>query len=111
MARTPKNASIQEIATASLTTLNYEVPVSTASTAFLVLTNLTVSILDITVYINDGATDFLLVQEKIAGGIGKTWTVKELSTQKLNATFTIKVQATTATAFNAALSVSEISNS
>ena len=110
MARTPLNADIQQIATTTLTTLDYVVPVDTVSTAFLVLTNVTAAILDITIYINDGTTDFILVQDKIAGGIGKTWIVKELSTQKLNAGFTIKVQATTATAFNAALSVSEISN-
>lgn len=110
MARTPLNASIEQIATTDLTTLDYLVPASTVSTAFLVLTNLTTNILDIAVFINDGTTDFILVQDKIAGGIGKTWIIKELATQKLNAGFTVKVQATTTTAFNAALSVSEVIN-
>lgn len=108
MARTPLNASIEQIATTSLTTLDYTVPASTVSTAFLVLTNLTANILDITIYINDGTTDFLLVQDKIPGGIGKDWIIKELPTQKLNAGFTIKVQSTTSDAFNAFLSVSEV---
>ena len=110
MSRTPLNASIEQIATTDLTTLDYVVPTGAVSTPFLVLTNLTTSILDVTIYTNNGTTDFILVQDKIAGGIGKTWIIKELSTQKLNAGFTIKVQATTATAFNASLSVSEISN-
>jgi hypothetical protein len=110
MARTPLNASIEQIATTNLTTLSYTVPASTVSTPFLVLTNLTTNILDVSVYIDDGATNFLLVKGKIAGGIGKDWIVKELSTQKLNAGFAIKVQATTTDAFNAFLSVSEISN-
>tara|TARA_R110002012_G_scaffold294794_1_gene491091 strand:- start:133 stop:468 length:336 start_codon:yes stop_codon:yes gene_type:complete len=110
MARTPLNASIEQIATTSLTTLDYTVPASTVSTAFLVLTNASTSILDLSVYVNDGTTNFLLVRDKIAAGIGKDWIVKELPTQKLNAGFTIKVQSTTTDAFNAFLSVSEISD-
>ena len=110
MARTPLSASIEIISSTSLITLDYEVPLSTVTTPFLVLTNLTENIIDISIYINNGGNDFLLVRDKIAGGIGKDWIVKELPTQKLNAGFTIKVQATTTDSFNAFLSVSEISN-
>jgi hypothetical protein len=110
MTRAPKSASVERIATTNLTTLDYLVPVNAVSTPFLGLTNLTANVLDISVYINDGSADFLLIQGKVAGGIGKEWFVKELSTQKLNAGFTVKVQSTTADAFNAFLSVSEISN-
>lgn len=110
MSRTPLSASIEQIATTDLTTLDYIVPLSTVSTPFLVITNTTVNALDISIYINNGTEDFLIVQNKIPGGIGKDWIVKELSTQKLNTGFTIKVQSTTINAFNAFLSVSEISN-
>ncbi len=110
MSRTPKSASIQEIATLDLVTLDYVVPSSTVATAFLVITNLSAIIIDISVYINDGSSDFLISQNKIPSGIGKTWIVKELTTQKLNNSFTVKVQSTTADSFNAFLSVSEISN-
>ena len=110
MSRTPLNASIERIETDSRITLDYLVPANTVSTASLVLTNTTENILDISVYINDGSTDFILVKNKIAGGIGKEWIIKELPTQKLNTGFAVKVQATTADAFNAFLSVSEISN-
>ena len=110
MSRTPLNASIQKIATTTLTLLDYIVPPSTVSTAFLVLTNTSENILDIEVYINDGVTDFLIVRNKIPSGIGKDWIVKEISTQKLNAGFTIKVKSDSLNAFNAFLSVSEISN-
>ena len=110
MARTPLNASIKQIATTTLTDLDYLVPASTVSTAFLVLTNNSTAILDISVYINDGSTNYLLVKDKIPAGLGRDWIVRELSTQKLNAGFSIKVQATTSSVFNAFLSVSEISN-
>ncbi len=110
MARTPKNASIEKIETAELITLDYLVPPSTVTTAFLVLSNLTANILDISVYINDSVSDFLLMSDKIPGGMGKTLHIKELSLEKLNAGFTIKVQSTTNDAFNAFLSVSEISD-
>ena len=108
MARTAENATIELIASTTLTTLDYAVPASTVATAFLVLTNLTTNILDVSVYINNTATDFLLAREKIPAGIGKTWIVSELATQKLNAGFSIKVQCTTTDSFNASMSVSEI---
>ncbi len=109
MARTPLNAFAGQISTTDLISL-YTVPDERVATGFLVLTNTTAVVLDISVYINNGASDFLLVRDKIPAGTGKDWIVKELPTQKLNVGFTIKVQATTSDAFNAFLSVSEISN-
>lgn len=108
MARKPLNASIERIETTDLTEL-YVTPTEAVSTASLVLTNLTINIISVAIYINNGNSDFLLVKEKIAGGVGKDWIVKELPTQKLNAGFSVKVQAEASDAFNAFLSVSEIS--
>lgn len=111
MARTPKNLSIEQVATTDLTTLDYVVPVSTVTTATLVLTNTTASIIDVTIFINDTVTDFVFDNVKIPAGIGKRKRIIALPDEKLNAGFLIKVQATTTGAFNAFLSGSEISDS
>ncbi|MGB0943139.1 MAG: hypothetical protein ACPGUE_12085 [Marinomonas sp.] len=109
MARTLKNADIQVISSTDLTELNYAVPSRSVATASLVITNLTINPLDIDVYINNGTNDYLLATNKIAGGDGKSWFVKELNLQKLNAGYKVKIQSSTTDSFNAFLSVSEIS--
>lgn len=111
MARAPKSATIEQITTTDLYELDYEVPALTISSPYLVLTNASNNVIDVSIYINNTVNDFLIAREKIPGGIGKERYVKELSTQKLNAGFKIKLQCTTADTFNAFLSVSEISNS
>ena len=111
MSRAPLSATIQEVATTVITTLGYIVPANTVASPSMDITNLTTSINTISVYINNGNTDFLLVTKTIPAGIGKTWRVLELHDQKLNAGYAIKVQATTVNAFNVFLSVSEISDS
>lgn len=108
MARTPKSLAIQTIASSALTALDYVVPTSTTTSASLVLTNGTANTLDISVYINNGADDFLLVNRKIPAGIGKDWRVIEVTDLKLSAGFSVKVQATTSDSFNAFLSGSEV---
>ena len=110
MARTPKSAAIERIETTDLYTLDYTISPNVVSTPFLVLTNLTDNILDISIYMNDSEQDFLIVKKKIPAGSGKAWFVKELSLEKLNAGYKIKVQSTTANPFNSFLSVSEISD-
>lgn len=110
MARTPKSAAIERIETTDLYTLDYTINPNVVSTPFLVLTNLTDNILDISVYINDSEQDFLIVKNKIPQGVGKTWFVKELSLEKLNAGHKIKIQSTTDDPFNSFLSVSEVSD-
>jgi hypothetical protein len=106
--RTPKNADMQTIATTNLVALNYTVPVNTVSTAKLVLTNLASTTNAIEVYINDGLSDFLLAKNTLSAGNGKTWRVLELSDEKLNAGFSVKVKAAGASGYNAFLSVSEV---
>lgn len=110
MARTPKSAAIERIETTDLFTLDYTINPNVVSTPFLVLTNLSNNILDISVYINDSEQDFLIVRNKIPAGSGKTWFVKELSLEKLNAGYKVKVQSATANPFNSFLSVSEVSD-
>lgn len=109
--RAPSNFTIEQIATTDLVELNYTVPASTVTSATLVLTNTTNSILAIDVYINNTVADFLFCRVDIPAGVGKKSRVMALYDEKLNTGFTIKLQATTASAFNAFLSGSEVSDS
>lgn len=111
MARSPKSLSIENIATTNLVTLDYVVPVNLVTVATLVITNASLNILTIDVFINDGTTDFIFCNVKIPGGIGKKKRIIALSDENLNGGFQIKVQATTNDPFNVFLSGSEISDS
>jgi len=111
MARTPKNLSIEKIESTGLITLDYIVPDKTVTTATLVLTNTTTLIIEVDIFINNTFSDFILDNVKIPAGAGKRKRIITLSDEKLNAGFLIKVQATTADAFNVFLSGSEISDS
>lgn len=108
MARSPLNLDARQIATTTLTTL-YTVPAgAVASGLSLVVTNAAASANEISVYHNDGTTDFLIRTRTIPGGAGKTWIVAEVAGLKLNAGDLIKVQSGSATAYNTNLSGSEI---
>ena len=80
MSRSPKSAAIEKIETTDLFALGYVVPEDTVSTAFMVLTNTTDNILDVSVYINDGVEDFLLVRDKIPGQPGLFFAVHSIAT-------------------------------
>lgn len=108
MARTPKNFSIEQVATTDLTTLGYIVPKDTVSSATLVLTNTTSSIIEVSIFINDTVSDFIFDNVKIPAGVGKRKRIISLPDEKLNSGFLIKVQATTSSAFNVFLSGSEL---
>lgn len=108
MARIPKSLAIQVISSTSLITLNYVVPPGNVTSATLVLTNTTSSIIDVTIFINNTVSDFIIDRVKIPGGSGKRKRITTLSDEKLNAGFLIKVQSTTTDAFNAFLSGSEV---
>lgn len=110
MARLPVAVPPLAIATTDLTSLGYTVPANTVSTAFLVLTNASTSILDIDVFINDGTTDFIFCNVKVPAGVGKKKRVIALPDEKLGTGFSIKIQADSVSPFNAFLSISEISN-
>lgn len=111
MARKPKSVEIKQITTTSLTTFDYDVPANTVASPSLVITNAASTINTIKIFINDGEDDFLLVEKTIPAGIGKTWRVLEMSDQKLNTGYKIKIQPSSVTAINYFLSVSEISES
>lgn len=108
MARIPKSLAIQAISSTSLITLNYVVPVDNVTSATLVLTNATSSIIDVTIFINNTVSDFIIDRVKIPSGLGKRKRIVTISDEKLNAGFQIKVQATTTDTFNAFLSGSEV---
>lgn len=110
MARTPVAVTPKTIASTSITNLGYTVPTSVISTAFLVLTNASSSILEIKVFINDGTTSFIFCTVKIPAGVGKKKRIIALPDEKLSAGMSIEVQATTTDTFNAFLSISEISD-
>lgn len=108
MARVPKSLAIQAVSTTSLTTLNYIVPTDNVTTATLILTNTTSSIIDVTIFINNTVSDFIIDRVKIPAGSGKRKRITTIADEKLNAGFQIKVQSTTADTFNAFLSGSEV---
>lgn len=109
MARTPIAVTPKAIATTDITDLGYTVPADTVATLFLTLVNASTTILDIDIFINDGVVDFIFCTVKIPAGVGKKKRIIALSDQKIGTGFSIKVKATTASAFNAFLSISEIS--
>lgn len=96
MPRTPKSLEIRQITSSGITTFSYVVPAATITSPNLVITNAAATINDITVIINDGTDDFTLAKRKLPAGIGKTWRVLEMSDQKLDTGFTIKLNLTDA---------------
>lgn len=103
MSRTPQSISIGQTATTSIQTIYTGAATGVLSPA-LVFTNASASEIEISVYVNDGSTDFLIETRTIAAGIGKAWIVSTLGTQKIDPLNAIKFQATTATAVNHHLS-------
>lgn len=103
MARTPQNLSIGQTSSVDIQTL-YSVLSEQVLSPSLVLTNAAATPNTVSVYVNDGSTDFLIGSYPIAGGVGKKVRVLELSTQKMNPLFSIKIQASAATALNHFLS-------
>lgn len=108
MARSPLNLDTRQISTTTLTTL-YTAPAGiVASGLSLVVTNAVATANEISVYFNDGTTDYLLKTKTVPGGAGKTWIVAEVAGLKLNAGDAIKVQSGSATAYNVNLSGTEV---
>lgn len=109
MARSPLNLDTRQITTAALTTL-YTAPAAVVTSGIsLVITNTVTTANAISVYFNDGTTDYLLRTRTVPGGAGKTWIVAEVAGIKLNAGDSIKVQSGSATAYNVNLSGTEVS--
>ena len=109
MARTPLNLDVRQISTTDLTELYLAPAGSTAAGLSLVITNASALQNSISVYHNNGTTDYLLATRALPGGIGKTWVVVEVAGLKINAGDSIKVQSTVASAYNSNLSGSEVS--
>ncbi|MBL4664269.1 MAG: hypothetical protein JKY22_12125 [Flavobacteriaceae bacterium] len=110
MARNPFR-DIQQIATTTLTTV-YTAATGINSTISVVsLVNTTATALNIDVYHNDGATDFLKNTIHIPGGAGRERLYYGFERGVLAAGDSIKVQADGATAFNLAIYGSEIESS
>lgn len=111
MARKPKNLTIQKVNNSALTPLSYTVPTGTVTSASLVVTNQSTDITDVSIYINNTVDDFLLVTKKLAGGVGKSWRVLELSDEKLSAGYVVKVKSSKSQPINYFMSGSEITES
>lgn len=108
MARAPQNLDTRQISTTDLTEL-YTAPAAiVASGLHLVLTNAATTANNISVYFNDGTTNYLLANRTLPGGAGKTWMVAEVAGLKLNAGDKLLVQAGSATAYNVNLSGTEV---
>lgn len=110
MARELKSLGIINVQSIESQDFGYSVPSNTVTTPTLNITNRSSNAIELSVFINNGDEDYLLVKNKIAAGVGKTWRVIELHDQKLNAGFSVKVQCSTADEYNAFLSGSEISD-
>lgn len=107
MARNPLNLNVQQITSTSLTEIYESTSVVTTGMG-LVLTNAAATANQISVFHNDGTSDFLLSLNTLPGGVGKKIIVPDVSVLKLNSGDSIKVQASAATAFNSNLSGSQI---
>ena len=103
MSRTPQSISIGQTATTDIQTIYTGITGQVLSPS-LVFTNASATAIEISVYVNDGSTDFLIETRTVAAGVGKPWIVSTLGTQKIDPLNAIKFQATTATAVNHHLS-------
>jgi hypothetical protein len=108
MARTPKNLTIQQVASTTLTTI-YTVPTKINTTgAVFSFTNVTTSNHSIDIYHNDGSTDFLIKTFALPGGSGTERVYWAAQRRTFNAGDAIKIQSNSASAFNVSLSGSEV---
>lgn len=103
MSRSPQSISIGQTSTVTIQTIYTGITGEVLSPA-LVFTNASATAIEISVFVNDGSTDFLIEKRTVAAGIGKVWIVSSLGTQKIDPLNAIKFQATTATAVNHHLS-------
>ena len=103
MARTPQSISFGQTTTTAIQPI-YTGSAGDVLTPALVFTNASANIIEISVFISDGTTDFIIDKRKIAGGIGQEWIVSSINTQKINPLDSIKFQADTANAVNHHLS-------
>ena len=107
MATIQQSLSIGTISNTTLTSI-FTAATNTTVAPALVISNITASKTTVSVTINNGVTDFLLVKKAIPAGIGKTFRVLEMSDLKLNAGYVVKLQLDTADAINFFLSGSVI---
>lgn len=91
MARVPQTLSVGTISDDTLTEL-YEVPAVKVATVFLSVTNTSTTKIDISVYINDGATDRIFRKKSLPAGEGKEIFFNELANHKLNPGYKLKIQ-------------------
>jgi len=99
MATIQQSLSIGTITDTTLTSI-FTVGANTTVAPALVLTNITANKTTVSVTINNGVTDFLLVKKAIPAGIGKTFRVLEMSDLKLNSSYVVKLQLDTTDAIN-----------
>lgn len=100
MATTPKALKLQQIATTDLTTI-YAAPAgSNASISVLSFTNATNTNMQLSIYINDGATDFLQKTMSLPSGAGKERLYYGFQRKIINGGYSIKIQSSSASAFN-----------
>ena len=111
MAREPKSLVVTQLSVAGDNSLSYVVPAATVTSASLVITNAAALINEVTVIINNGASDFVLSRKKLPAGIGKSWRVLEISDEKLSAGFFVKINLSVASPINVFLSGNEFTGS
>jgi len=108
MARTPKNLAIGQIASTNLTEI-YPAPTGINTTAaVLSFTNTTSTAISISIFHNDGSTDFLQRIMTLPAGNGRERIYHGFQRRTINAGDSVKVQADSTNAFNFTLSGSEV---
>ena len=103
MARATQSISIGQTTTTSLQTI-YTGGAGDVLSPALVFANASANKITVSVFVNDGTTDFLIETRTLPGGLGKSWIVSTINTQKINPLDSIKFQADTANALNHHLS-------
>ena len=91
MATIQQSLAVGTLATTTLTTL-FTADFGSNVSPTLVITNISAAKTTVSVFINNGTADFLLIKRTVPAGIGKTWRVLEMSDLKLNALFVVKIQ-------------------
>lgn len=103
MARTPQSIAIGSISTTTRTTLE-TVATGQVLSPDLVVANNSTSKVDVSIYINNGVSDFLFAQKTLPAGPGKQIYFEKLKTQKINPNQILKIELSSAVSVNYFLS-------
>ena len=108
MARTPKRLALQANSDTTLNTVYTAASGINTSASVLAFTNTTTSNIVISVYQNNGTSDFLKKAITLPGGVGKERIYYGFQRSVLNAGDIIKIQADVSSTFNVSFYGSEV---